>query len=64
MIQAIEQEAMQAATGTTEANQYANMTDQELARALAAFLARTKHRYLARGPSTPKRDDDSDDDAS
>jgi hypothetical protein len=41
MIQAIEQEAMQAATTATEISQNSSITDQDRAQALAAFLART-----------------------
>jgi hypothetical protein len=44
MIQAIEQEEMQAAIKAGEMLQNAP-SDREIARALAAFIGRTKHKY-------------------
>jgi hypothetical protein len=44
MIQAIEQEEMQAAAKTAEANRYADVSDRVLARALAVFIQRTRHK--------------------
>jgi hypothetical protein len=43
MVQIMEQEEVQAATTATESIPYSSVTDEERARALMAFLERTKH---------------------
>ncbi len=52
-VQAIEKEAAQAATTATESVQSSDVTDEQLARALAAFLERTGYTLvpIAKGPA-------------
>jgi Family of unknown function (DUF5681) len=51
MIQAIEQEEVEAAAKTAEVDRYAGMSDRHLARALAAFIQRTRYKRDSDGNS-------------
>jgi hypothetical protein len=47
-VHAIEQEEVQAATTATEGIPFSSVTDEERARALVAFLERTRHKLSPR----------------